>query len=145
MMAALELVNRRVSYQVDVFTRESSEFCTRHHDAQKDRAAVRVEIEVLRKERLAYEQEGIQTHEALARSKAHCRALEARVAALKTHARRLEWQRQAADDFAIEHIMRLPPARPVEFQIDLIPGAAPVARAPYRLAPSEMKELSEQL
>ncbi|GKB65020.1 hypothetical protein Tco_0921206 [Tanacetum coccineum] len=39
----------------------------------------------------------------------------------------------------------LHPARPVEFQIDLIPGAAPVARAPYRLAPSEMKELSEQL
>nr|GEU33396.1 putative reverse transcriptase domain-containing protein [Tanacetum cinerariifolium] len=39
----------------------------------------------------------------------------------------------------------LPPARQVEFQIDLIPGAAPVARAPYRLAPSEMKELSEQL
>nr|GEU49332.1 hypothetical protein [Tanacetum cinerariifolium] len=39
----------------------------------------------------------------------------------------------------------LPPARPVEFQIDLIPGAAPVARAPYRLAPFEMKELSEQL
>ncbi|GJW38738.1 putative reverse transcriptase domain-containing protein [Tanacetum coccineum] len=38
-----------------------------------------------------------------------------------------------------------PPARPVEFQIDLILGAAPVARAPYRLAPSEMKELSEQL
>nr|GEU41223.1 reverse transcriptase domain-containing protein [Tanacetum cinerariifolium] len=33
----------------------------------------------------------------------------------------------------------------LEFQIDLIPGAAPVARAPYRLAPSEMKELSEQL
>nr|GEW95843.1 putative reverse transcriptase domain-containing protein [Tanacetum cinerariifolium] len=32
-----------------------------------------------------------------------------------------------------------------EFQIDLIPGAAPVARAPYRLAPSKMKELSEQL
>nr|GEU61838.1 putative reverse transcriptase domain-containing protein [Tanacetum cinerariifolium] len=39
----------------------------------------------------------------------------------------------------------LPPARSVEFQIDLIPGAAPVARAPYRLAPSEMKELSKQL
>ncbi|GKB45548.1 putative reverse transcriptase domain-containing protein [Tanacetum coccineum] len=35
--------------------------------------------------------------------------------------------------------------RQVEFQIDLIPGVAPVARAPYRLAPSEMKELSEQL
>nr|GFC30676.1 reverse transcriptase domain-containing protein [Tanacetum cinerariifolium] len=33
----------------------------------------------------------------------------------------------------------------MEFQIDLILGAAPVARAPYRLAASEMKELSEQL
>ncbi|GJR37817.1 putative reverse transcriptase domain-containing protein [Tanacetum coccineum] len=39
----------------------------------------------------------------------------------------------------------LPPSRQVEFKIDLVPGAAPVARAPYRLAPSEMKELSEQL
>nr|GEZ89760.1 reverse transcriptase domain-containing protein [Tanacetum cinerariifolium] len=39
----------------------------------------------------------------------------------------------------------LPPARPVEFQINLILGAAPVARSPYRLAPSEMKELSKQL
>nr|GFB41683.1 putative reverse transcriptase domain-containing protein [Tanacetum cinerariifolium] len=106
MMAALELVNLRVSYQVDVCTRESSEFCTRHHDAQKDRAAVRAEIEVLKSERLAYEQEGIQTREALARSKAYCRALEARVAVLETHARRLEWQRQAADDLAVQHIMR---------------------------------------
>ncbi|GJS75618.1 putative reverse transcriptase domain-containing protein [Tanacetum coccineum] len=44
-----------------------------------------------------------------------------------------------------EDLPGLPPARPVEFQIDLIPGAAPVARAPYRLAPSEMKEFSEQL
>ncbi|GKA50865.1 hypothetical protein Tco_0744061 [Tanacetum coccineum] len=44
-MTALELVNRRVTYQVGVCTRESSEFCTRHHDAQKDRAAVRAEIE----------------------------------------------------------------------------------------------------
>nr|GFC13884.1 reverse transcriptase domain-containing protein [Tanacetum cinerariifolium] len=33
------------------------------------------------------------------------------------------------------------PAQPVEFQIDLVPVAVPVARAPYRLAPSEMKEL----
>ncbi|GJQ96779.1 putative reverse transcriptase domain-containing protein [Tanacetum coccineum] len=39
----------------------------------------------------------------------------------------------------------LPPPRQVEFRIDLIPGAAPVARAPYRLAPSKMKELSKQL
>nr|GEW79871.1 retrotransposon protein, putative, Ty3-gypsy subclass [Tanacetum cinerariifolium] len=57
MMAALELVNLRVSYQVDVCTRESSEFCTRHHDAQKDRAVMRAEIELLRSKRFAYEQE----------------------------------------------------------------------------------------
>nr|GFA26624.1 putative reverse transcriptase domain-containing protein [Tanacetum cinerariifolium] len=44
-----------------------------------------------------------------------------------------------------EDLPSLPPTRPVEFQIDLVPGAAPVARAPYRLAPSEMKELVEQL
>nr|GFC82225.1 putative reverse transcriptase domain-containing protein [Tanacetum cinerariifolium] len=44
-----------------------------------------------------------------------------------------------------EDLSGLPPTRPVEFQIDLVPGAAPVARASYRLAPSEMKELAEQL
>ncbi|GJU81960.1 putative reverse transcriptase domain-containing protein [Tanacetum coccineum] len=44
-----------------------------------------------------------------------------------------------------EDLSGLPPTRQVEFQIDLVPGVAPVARAPYRLAPSEMKELSEQL
>ncbi|GJV70675.1 putative reverse transcriptase domain-containing protein [Tanacetum coccineum] len=44
-----------------------------------------------------------------------------------------------------EDLPGLPPARQVEFQIDLVPGAAPVARAPYRLAPAEMQELSTQL
>ncbi|GJR38610.1 putative reverse transcriptase domain-containing protein [Tanacetum coccineum] len=44
-----------------------------------------------------------------------------------------------------EDLPGIPPTRQVEFQINLIPGAAPVARAPYRLAPSEMKELSDQL
>nr|GEX54909.1 hypothetical protein [Tanacetum cinerariifolium] len=40
---------------------------------------------------------------------------------------------------------KLPPPRQIEFQIDLVLGVAPVARAPYRLAPSEMRELSVQL
>ncbi|GJW49945.1 putative reverse transcriptase domain-containing protein [Tanacetum coccineum] len=44
-----------------------------------------------------------------------------------------------------EDLPGLPPTRQVEFQIDLVPGAAPVARAPYRLAPAEMQELSAQL
>ncbi|GKG16968.1 hypothetical protein Tco_0361925, partial [Tanacetum coccineum] len=39
----------------------------------------------------------------------------------------------------------LPPHHQVEFKINLVPGATPVAQAPYRLAPSEMKELSNQL
>ncbi|GKF29278.1 hypothetical protein Tco_0095620 [Tanacetum coccineum] len=45
----------------------------------------------------------------------------------------------------LEDLPGLPPTRQVEFQIDLVPGVAPIARAPYRLAPSKMKELLEQL
>ncbi|GKB35311.1 putative reverse transcriptase domain-containing protein [Tanacetum coccineum] len=44
-----------------------------------------------------------------------------------------------------EDLSGLPLTRQVEFQIDLVPGAAPVARASYRLAPFEMKDLSEQM
>ncbi|GJW77084.1 putative reverse transcriptase domain-containing protein [Tanacetum coccineum] len=44
-----------------------------------------------------------------------------------------------------EDLPGLPPTRQVEFQIDLVLGAAPVARAPYRLAPTELQELSTQL
>ncbi|KAJ9541044.1 hypothetical protein OSB04_027550 [Centaurea solstitialis] len=39
----------------------------------------------------------------------------------------------------------VPPEREVEFTIDLVPGAAPISKAPYRMAPAEMKELKEQL
>ncbi|GKA63295.1 putative reverse transcriptase domain-containing protein [Tanacetum coccineum] len=39
----------------------------------------------------------------------------------------------------------LPPIREIEFQIELIPRATPVAKSPYRLAPSEMEELSGQI
>ncbi|GJZ49665.1 hypothetical protein Tco_0603855 [Tanacetum coccineum] len=44
-----------------------------------------------------------------------------------------------------EDLSGIPPTRQVEFRIDLVPGAAPVTWAPYRLTSSEMKELSEQL
>ncbi|GJQ95320.1 hypothetical protein Tco_0006459 [Tanacetum coccineum] len=74
MMTTLELVNRRVTYQVDVCTRESSEFCTRHHDAQKDRTSVRAEIESTI---TVLETEAVATRAA-----------------------------QAADDLAVQHIMR---------------------------------------
>ncbi|GJZ22370.1 putative reverse transcriptase domain-containing protein [Tanacetum coccineum] len=45
----------------------------------------------------------------------------------------------------LEDLPGLPPTRQVEFQIDLVLGAAPVARSPYRLTPSKMQELSTQL
>ncbi|GJX39921.1 putative reverse transcriptase domain-containing protein [Tanacetum coccineum] len=45
----------------------------------------------------------------------------------------------------LEDLPGLPPARQVEFQIDIVSGAAHVARAPYRLAPAELQELSTQL
>ncbi|GJT98801.1 putative reverse transcriptase domain-containing protein [Tanacetum coccineum] len=44
-----------------------------------------------------------------------------------------------------EDLSGIPPVRQVEFQIDLVPGPAHIARAPYRLAPFKMKELSDQL
>ncbi|XP_076950834.1 uncharacterized protein LOC143623929 [Bidens hawaiensis] len=44
-----------------------------------------------------------------------------------------------------DDVVRLPPIRQVEFHIDLVPGANPVAKALYRLAPSKMQELSSQL
>ncbi|KAD2126026.1 hypothetical protein E3N88_41805 [Mikania micrantha] len=44
-----------------------------------------------------------------------------------------------------EELPGLPPEREIEFQIDLVPGAQPVAKAPYRLAPNEMKEMMTQL
>nr|GEZ62475.1 putative reverse transcriptase domain-containing protein [Tanacetum cinerariifolium] len=43
------------------------------------------------------------------------------------------------------HEVKLADGRVVEFRIDLVPGAAHVAHAPYRLALSKMKELAEQL
>ncbi|GKE69965.1 hypothetical protein Tco_1528037, partial [Tanacetum coccineum] len=44
-----------------------------------------------------------------------------------------------------EDLPRIPPTRQVEFHIDQMPRATPMACAPYRLAQSEMKELAEQL
>ncbi|GJY97858.1 putative reverse transcriptase domain-containing protein [Tanacetum coccineum] len=49
------------------------------------------------------------------------------------------------EDVFPEDLSGLPPQRQVEFRIDLVPGVTPVAKSPYRLAPSEMQELSGQL
>nr|GFC69698.1 RVP_2 domain-containing protein [Tanacetum cinerariifolium] len=39
----------------------------------------------------------------------------------------------------------IPPIREVEFNIKLIPGSEPISKAPYRMAPIELKELKDQL
>ncbi|XP_076894031.1 uncharacterized protein LOC143546206 [Bidens hawaiensis] len=43
-----------------------------------------------------------------------------------------------------EKLPGIPPERDVEFKIDLVPRTAPIAKSPYRLAPTEMKELKKQ-
>nr|GEW17493.1 putative reverse transcriptase domain-containing protein [Tanacetum cinerariifolium] len=65
----------------------------------------------------------------------------------KSEGKRLEDVPIVIDFYKVfpEDLLGIPPARQVEFQIDLVPGVAPVARVPYRLAPSEMKVLAEQL
>ena len=52
---------------------------------------------------------------------------------------------QEFPDVFPEELPGLPPDRQVEFRIDLIPGSTPIAKTPYRLAPSEMQELMKQL
>ena len=44
-----------------------------------------------------------------------------------------------------EELPGLPPERELEFSIDLLPGTAPISKAPYRMAPAELQELKIQL
>ncbi|GJX12708.1 putative reverse transcriptase domain-containing protein [Tanacetum coccineum] len=76
-----------------------------------------------------------------------CQVFIAQVMEKKSNEKRLEdipVVREFLEIFP-EDLPGLPPVCQVEFQIDLIPRATPVARAPYRLAPLEMQELSDQL
>ncbi|GKA73581.1 putative nucleotidyltransferase, ribonuclease H [Tanacetum coccineum] len=53
--------------------------------------------------------------------------------------------RMAVKDVFPEELPGIPPIRDVEFNIELIPGAEPISKAPYRMAPIELKELKDQL
>nr|GFB81968.1 putative reverse transcriptase domain, aspartic peptidase domain protein [Tanacetum cinerariifolium] len=44
-----------------------------------------------------------------------------------------------------EELLGIPLVREVEFNIELILGAEPISKAPYRMAPTELKELKDQL
>nr|GEX35627.1 putative reverse transcriptase domain-containing protein [Tanacetum cinerariifolium] len=48
-------------------------------------------------------------------------------------------------DVFLEKILGIPPECEVEFGIELVPGTQPISKAPYRMAPIELKELKEQL
>jgi hypothetical protein len=52
---------------------------------------------------------------------------------------------QEYPDVLLEELPGMPPDRDVEFIIDLIPRTAPIAKRPYRMAPTELAELKEQL
>ncbi|GJV73000.1 putative reverse transcriptase domain-containing protein [Tanacetum coccineum] len=98
MMTSIEEVNLRVSYQAQVRRQESADFYTQLLDARTDRRDIRLEIDVVRGQRTAYETELHEVHQAYLSSEAQNRALLARLETLETHMSRLEWQRQRAED-----------------------------------------------
>ncbi|GJX38899.1 hypothetical protein Tco_0252202 [Tanacetum coccineum] len=70
-----------------------------------DRRDIRLEIDVVRGQRTAYETELRNVHQAYLSSEAWNRALLARLETLETHMSRMEWQRQSAEDHAVRHMM----------------------------------------
>nr|GFA36975.1 hypothetical protein [Tanacetum cinerariifolium] len=81
--------------------KESKHFYMQLHDAQTDRRDIRLEIDVVRGQRTAYETKLHEVHQAYLSSEAQNRALLARLEILETHVSRIEWQRQSAEDLAV--------------------------------------------
>ncbi|GJR79088.1 hypothetical protein Tco_0149873, partial [Tanacetum coccineum] len=106
MMTSIEEVNLRVSYQVQAHKRESEDFHTQLLDAWTDHRDIRLEVDVVRGQRTAYETELQEVRQAYLRSEAQNRALLAQLETLETHMTRIEWQRQNAEDHAVRHMMR---------------------------------------
>ncbi|GKD33242.1 hypothetical protein Tco_1248751 [Tanacetum coccineum] len=99
--AADREVNLRDSYQAQVHMRERKDFYTQLHDAQTDHRDIRLEINVVRGQRTAYETELHEIRQAYLSFEARNRALLARLETLETHMSRMEWQHQSAEDFAV--------------------------------------------
>ncbi|GJS27407.1 hypothetical protein Tco_0488027 [Tanacetum coccineum] len=76
-----------------VHRRESEDFYTQLHDSRTDHRDIRLEIDVVRGQRTAYETELHEVHQAYLSSKARNKALLARRETLETHISRMEWQR----------------------------------------------------
>nr|GEX64891.1 hypothetical protein [Tanacetum cinerariifolium] len=107
MMTSIEEVNLRISYQAQVHRKESEDFYTHLHGAQTDRRDIRLENNVVRGQRTAYETELHEVRQAYLSSEARNRALLARLETLETHMSRMEWQRQSAEDLAVRQMMRI--------------------------------------
>ncbi|GJW81255.1 putative reverse transcriptase domain-containing protein [Tanacetum coccineum] len=108
MMTSIEEVNLRVSYQAQVRRKESEDFYTQLLDAWTDRRDIRLEIDVVRCQRTAYETELHEVRQAYLSFEARNRALLAWLETLETHMSRMEWQRQRAEDDAIRQIHCVP-------------------------------------
>nr|GEY33553.1 putative reverse transcriptase domain-containing protein [Tanacetum cinerariifolium] len=105
MMTSIEEVNLRVSYQAQVHRQESENLYTQLLDAQTDRRDIRLEIDVVRGQRTAYETELQEVHQAYLSSEARNRELLAQLETLETHMSRMEWQWQSAEDLAVTQMM----------------------------------------
>nr|GFC23005.1 hypothetical protein [Tanacetum cinerariifolium] len=107
MMTSIEEVNLRVSYQAQVCRQESENFYTQLLDAQTDRRDIRLEIDVVRGQRTAYETELQEVHQAYLSFEDRNRELLARLETLETYMSRMEWQCQSAEDLAVTQMMRI--------------------------------------
>ncbi|GKD57386.1 hypothetical protein Tco_1290773 [Tanacetum coccineum] len=107
MMTSIEEVNLMVSYQAQVRRQESEDFYTQLPDARTDRRDIRLEINVVRGQRTAYEIELHEIRQAYLSSEAHNRALLARLKTLETHMSHIEWQRHRGKDDAVRQMMRI--------------------------------------
>nr|GEV45894.1 putative reverse transcriptase domain-containing protein [Tanacetum cinerariifolium] len=107
MMTSVKEVNLRVSYQAHVHRQKSKDFYTQLHDAQTDRKDIRLEIDVIRAQRIAYKTELHEVRQAYLSSEAWNRALLAQLETLETHMSRMEWQRQSAEDLAVRQMMHI--------------------------------------
>nr|GEU86488.1 putative reverse transcriptase domain-containing protein [Tanacetum cinerariifolium] len=98
-----------VSYQAHVRRQESANFYTQLLDAQTDCKDIRLEIDVVRGQRIAYETELQEVDQAYLSSEAQNRALLARLETLETHMSRMEWPVQPARVCSYTNFMKCQP------------------------------------
>nr|GEX25626.1 reverse transcriptase domain-containing protein [Tanacetum cinerariifolium] len=91
----------------DVRRQESANFYTQFLDARTDCRDIRLEIDVVRGKRTAYETELQEVHQAYLSSEARNRALLARLETLETHVSHMKWQCQSVEDLAVTQMMRI--------------------------------------